>query len=164
MKHWKKKPWVDSEVRNWDYIADHLAPDATSADAGKVLTVGETGKPEWGEGGGSGGSGGGVVMVFEYDEINERTISNFPIDDFIDAVDNHVPIYITLDNLNFYLLPVAGYDYVEEESTLYASGTYNFMYSVSDTQIGIEIVNINYSADDHLFIYEIEYHYVDTTS
>lgn len=55
MRHWKKKPWVDSEVRNWDYIADHLAPDASSADAGKVLTVGETGKPEWGAGGGSGG-------------------------------------------------------------------------------------------------------------
>lgn len=52
MKHWKKKPWVDSEVRNWDYIADHLAPDATSADAGKVLTVDENGKPEWGEGSG----------------------------------------------------------------------------------------------------------------
>lgn len=51
MRHWKKKPWVDSEVRNWDYIADHIAPEATSSDAGKALIVGQDGKPEWGEGG-----------------------------------------------------------------------------------------------------------------
>lgn len=44
MKHWKKKPWVDSEVRNWDYIADHILPEVTSDLAGYILKVDENGK------------------------------------------------------------------------------------------------------------------------
>lgn len=77
MKHWKKKPWVDSDVRNWDYIADHIAPDATASDAGKVLTVGETGKPEWGEGG---GSGGGLILYGPYVASCEAEDSISPSD------------------------------------------------------------------------------------
>lgn len=93
MRHWKKKPWVDSEVRNWDYIADHLAPDATSADAGKVLTVGETGKPEWGEGGGSGG--GFLVIEIDWpDEAENKVIINCSFSDIVQACEAHEPLYI----------------------------------------------------------------------
>ena len=53
---WNQKPYVDSQIRNFDYIAAHLTPDAEAADSGKVLTVGSDGKPEWAEGGGGGGA------------------------------------------------------------------------------------------------------------
>ena len=58
---WNKKPWVDSKIRNFDYIADHLAPEVSSADAGKVMTVDDDGK--W-IAGTSGGSGGGEVQLY----------------------------------------------------------------------------------------------------
>lgn len=87
MKHWKKKPWVDSEVRNWDYIADHLAPDASSADAGKVLTVGETGKPEWGEGGGSGGNT-ALIVTGSYDQTTYTTTLDKTVSEIMNALNS----------------------------------------------------------------------------
>lgn len=102
MKHWKKKPWVDSEVRNWDYIADHLAPDATSADAGKVLTVGESGKPEWGEGGGSGGAIRGFFAYYGAADvtIQPNTIESFTLDALVDETVQAGDMFIVA-NVNF---------------------------------------------------------------
>ena len=58
---WNQKPYVDSQIRNFDYIAEHLTPDAEAADSGKVLTVGSDGKPEWANA--SGGASGLLVTA-----------------------------------------------------------------------------------------------------
>lgn len=63
MRHWKKKPWVDSEVRNWDYVADHLLPEASAEESGKALVVGEDGTWELGD------VSGGVELPSIYKEV-----------------------------------------------------------------------------------------------
>ena len=53
----------DKKDREWiKAVADGILPDATEANAGDVLTVGEEGNAEWATP--SGGGGGGLVVTF----------------------------------------------------------------------------------------------------
>lgn len=100
MRHWKKKPWVDSEVRNWDYVADHLLPEASSEESGKTLIVGEDG--EWVLGDVSGGG----IDLLDFSGGNILAIKGHGTEYIItDIYPNFVGIYATKfsdDNITSY--------------------------------------------------------------